>query len=313
VQFDAYLAGEAVRRGVRIVRTRVQDLEINSRGVRIFTDSGTQAADVVVGDFGLDGGTAGAFSRATRYRAPDCIETLVTKLHPPIEQMDRHGKAAYVFLPPLQGVEFAAIIPKGNHLTIVMAGSRVRTEMMDRLLDWGPLREVVRREECQEQPPQYHKGRFPTSLARRIHGERYLTIGDAAGLVRPFKGKGVTTACLTGCLAARTMLDCGIGEDAMHRFYAECRHLTDDIFYGRIVRKLVRVACRAGMMDDLIRQAHRDAGLRTAMYCCVSGEGTFRHVLARTVGLGRGLRVAGAMLRGLWRRKPPVVRGVNGS
>ena len=312
VQFDAYLAGEAVRRGVRIVRTRVQDLEINSRGVRIFTDGGTQTADVVVGAFGLDGGTAAAFGRATRYRAPECIETLVTKLHPPIGQMDRHGKAAYAFLPPLEGVEFAAVVPKGNHLTIVLAARRVRTEMMEELLEWGPMREIVRREECREQPPQYHKGRFPTSLARRIHGERYLIIGDAAGLVRPFKGKGVTTACLTGYLAAMTMLDCGTGEDAMHRFYSDCRHLTEDIFYGRIVRKVVGVARGAGIVDDLIRQAHRDAALRAAMYCCVSGEGTFRHMLAGTVGAGRGLRMAAAILRGLYKRKRPVGGGGNG-
>jgi flavin-dependent dehydrogenase len=304
VQFDRYLAGEAVRRGVRIIRARVQDLEINRGGVRIFTDSGTQTADVVVGAFGLDSGTAAAFARATPYRAPHCIETLVTKLHPPIEQMARHGKAAYAFLPPFDGVEFAAIIPKGNHLTLVMAGRKLRTEMMDRLLQWGPLREIVRPEECQEQPPECHKGRFPTSLAHHIHGKRYLTIGDAAGLVRPFKGKGVTTACQTGCLAATTMLDCGVGEDAMHHFYAECQHLTDDIFYGRIVRKLVRVARGAGAMDELIRQAHQDAALRAAMYCCVSGEGTFQHLLAETAGVRRGLRVAGAVLRGMCRREP---------
>lgn len=139
-----------------------------------------------------------------------------------------------------------------------------------------------------------------------------MTIGDAAGLVRPFKGKGVTTACLTGYLAAATMLDCGIGEDAMHRFYAECQHLTEDIFYGRIVHRLVRVARRAGMVDDLIRQAHRDAMLRTAMHCCISGEGTFRHMLAETVGVRRGLRMAGAMLRGLCRRKPPACGGADG-
>jgi len=307
VQFDRYLAGEVLRRGVRIVHARVQDLEINARGVRIFTDSGTQMADAVVGAFGLDGGTAAAFGRATPYRAPHCIETLVTKLHPPIEQMARHGGTVYAFLPPFDGVEFAAIIPKGNHLTLVVAGRKLRTEMMDRLLQWEPVREIVRPEECEERPPEYHKGRFPTSLAHHIHGERYLTIGDAAGLVRPFKGKGVTTACQTGYLAATTILDCGVGADAMRHFYAECQHLTDDIFYGRIVRKLVRVARGAGAIDDLIRQAHRDAALRTAMYCCVSGEGTFQHLLAETSGLRRGLRVAGAVLRGMCKRRPKLI------
>ena len=43
------------------------------------------------------------------------------------------------------------------------------------------------------------------------------------------------------------------------------------------------------------------------MYCCVSGEGTFQHLLAETSGLRRGLRVAGAVLRGMCKRQPKLI------
>ena len=36
----------------------------------------------------------------------------------------------------------------------------------------------------------YHRGCFPVKPAKHLFGDRYVTIGDAAGLIRPFKGKG---------------------------------------------------------------------------------------------------------------------------
>jgi flavin-dependent dehydrogenase len=303
VQFDRYLSQRAALCGARIIRERVRALKIDQQGVHISCEGGSKIVDVVVGAFGLDDGTSRAFHRATGYQPPPYIETLVTKLHPPAKQMERYGQTVYAFLPPIRRAEFAAVIPKGNHLTIVLAGTKLTTEAMDRLFKWGPVREIVRPEECQESIPQYYKGRFPTSWARRVYGERHVIVGDAAGLVRPFKGKGVTTACMTGYLAAVTMMDVGIGKRAMRRFYAECRELTDDIFFGRVVRLLVRLANRTGAVDELIRQAREDHALRAAMYCCVSGEGAFRRMLFETAGFRRAGRVSAPILRGLLRRQ----------
>ena len=302
VQFDRYLLREAVKRGVRIMRERVQDFETKPYGVYIFSESSSRLADAVVGAFGLDDGAARAFGRAVGYKPPPCIETLVTKIHPPEGQMARHGQSVYAFLPPIRKVEFAAIIPKGNHLTVVVAGNRLTTEAMDELLGWPPVREIVRLQDCQGQHLQYHKGRFPASLAKRIYGQRYVIVGDAAGLVRPFKGKGVTTACVTGHLAALTMMNFGIGKSAMRQFYAECHELVDDIFFGRIVRLLARIAQRSRAADELIRLARKDDGLRAAMYCCVSGDGAFRRMLAEAAGFGRAMRVGVSVVRGLLTR-----------
>ena len=302
VQFDRHLFREAAARGAQVVRARVHDMEITPYEVRVFSESSCATADVVVGAFGLDSGSADAFRRATGYRPPPCIETLITNLHPPPEQMARHGQTAYAMLPPIPGVEFAAAVPKGNHLTIVVAGRDLRTEAMDELLAWGPFREIVAADECRETTREYYKGRFPSAKARYIFGERYVTVGDASGLVRPFKGKGITTACLTGEMAAQTLMEVGISESAMRRFYADCQPLAGDILYGRIVRWLVRVAQRSGAIDDLIRQAHQDRAMRDAMYCCVSGEGAFRDMLVGTFGLGRLWRVAKPVIRGLFTR-----------
>ena len=301
VEFDRYLFGAAIERGVEVVGTRVTDLEISSNEVRIFSESGYATADVVVGAFGLDAGTGDVFHRATGYRRPACIHTLITKLHPPAEQMARHGTTAYALLPPIPHIEFAAVIPKGNHLTVIVAGRRLSTDAMDELLRWGPLRDIVSLDECEEKPPEYYYGRFPVARARHCQGDRFITVGDASGLVRPFKGKGVTTAVLTGRLAASTMMDVGIGRAGLRQFAIACRDLSADIFYGRLVRRTIGMARRAGAVDELIRAAATDEGLRTAMYCCASGEGSFRSMLGRSLRPGRIWRVARAVLGGILR------------
>ena len=51
----------------------------------------------------------------------------------------------------------------------------------------------------------YSRWQFPTSPAKNLFGDRYVTVGDAAGIIRAFKGKGVNTACMTGIKAAEIM------------------------------------------------------------------------------------------------------------
>jgi flavin-dependent dehydrogenase len=299
IQFDRYLLRQAILAGAEWVRSKVQDVQIHSAGVRIVSEEGSRTADAVVGAFGLDEATARAFRRTTGYAPPPCIQTLVTKLHPPPEQMAGYGHTVYTFLPPIRNVEFAAVIPKGNHLTIVEAGKKLTGRAMDQLLAWRPLQEIVPVGQCREQPPTYYQGSFPTALGRRIYGDRYVMIGDASGLVRPFKGKGVTTACITGHLAAKTMMDRGISHQALDGFQRQCQELVEDIFFGRLVRLMVGVIHGSGTVDEIIRQARSDEGIRDAMYCCVSGEGAYKTMLARTASVGRAVRIGKAVFCGL--------------
>ncbi len=299
IQFDRYLLRQAILSGAEWVRSKVRDVQIDSAGVRIDSDDGSRTADAIVGAFGLDETTARAFRRTTGYAAPPCIQTLVTKLHPPPEQMAGYGQTVYTFLPPIRNVEFAAVIPKGNHLTIVQAGKKLTDRAMDQLLAWRPLQEIVPVGQCRERPPTYYRGSFPTALGRRIYGDRYVMVGDSSGLVRPFKGKGVTTACVTGHLAAKTMMDRGISRQALEGFQRQCRELVEDIFFGRLVRLMVGAVRGSGTVDEMIRQARRDEGIRNAMYCCVSGEGAYKTMLAGTVSLGRAARVGKTVLGSL--------------
>jgi flavin-dependent dehydrogenase len=284
VQFDRFLLDAAEKAGVEVERSRVYDIEFRPDSVMLYSDGGSMAADVVVGAFGLDRTMGEALARRTAYRMPPFLETVVTKIHPaglePIPGLleDR----IHAFLPRLPAIEFGALIPKGNHITIIIAGRRVTVSDMQAFLQLPQVVRLLPRDKAVES---YYKGAFPVGPARGPFGDRYVTIGDAAGLVRPFKGKGITSATLTGIRAASTILRLGVSEQAFRQYYAACADITQDLWYGRAIRHLARLVSKRLSLDPILQQARRDADLQRALYLCVSAQDTYRNIVRNSLRL----------------------------
>lgn len=298
--FDQYMADCARTRGIAIHQTRVTDLEFRPDGVLVFTWSGTWHADVVVGAFGLSRAMTATLSRQTAYRPPRVMDTLVTKLHFPDKRAvlipDLLDDRIHVFLPSLPRVDFCALIPKGNHVTAIVAGRDVRSGDMDAALAHPVITRLLPES---RQPIDYFKGRFPTSLARGMYGNRYVTVGDAAGLVRPFKGKGINSAIISGILAARTMLKEGISAEAFTAFFQGCREITGDLLFGNLVRTLAWTASHHLTMEPVLRRAAIDHDLQRLLYACVSGCESYRQIVCRPGTLSLALRLGAASV---WER-----------
>jgi flavin-dependent dehydrogenase len=281
VQFDDYLLEQARAGGIQVITSRVTDLEFHADRVIVYSESGNSEADVVVGAFGSDDGTAVVFERATDYRAPRFLSSIVTKIHPRSEFMNAFGNHIHAFLPSASGVEFGAVTPKSNHLTMNIAGERVDARMMDDFLRSRAVQSVLPRlDDAQgEHDLAFFKGRFPISQARAFSGDRYVIVGDAAGLVRPFKGKGVNSALLTGTWAARTMLTAGISARAFREYHQACRDITDDLPYGKAMRGVAIGISKWHLLDAVIALAEQDAHLRRALFDAVSAHRTYRAIV----------------------------------
>lgn len=282
VQFDRFLLEAAEKAGVQVERSRVYDIEFRPESVMLYSDGGSVEADVVVGAFGLDRTIGEALARRAAYRMPPFLETVVTKIHPgglehiPALLEDR----IHAFLPRLPAIEFGALIPKGNHITIIIAGRRVTVSDMEAFLQVPQIERLLPRDRAVEH---YYKGAFPVGPAGGPFGERYVTIGDAAGLVRPFKGKGITSAVLTGIRAASTILNIGVSEEAFRRYYAACADITQDFWYGRGIRYLARLLSKGLSLDPIIQHARRDPILQRALYLCVSAQDTYVNIVRSTL------------------------------
>ena len=304
VQFDQYMLYKVMERGIEIFPGRAVDLEFHPDRVIVYTESLPLEADVVVGAFGLDEGSASMFSRHTSYKPPEAINSLVTKCHPePSEETNLEG-FIHAFLLSNPGIEFGAVTPKSTHCTINIAGDLVDTPLMDNFISHPAVQQVI--PEVDRMHPNgdndliYFKGRFPRSLARNYYGDRYVMIGDAAGLVRALKGKGVTTAVLTGIRAAETILNHGYTREAFHQHYRTANQdIIQDLPYGRAMRVLTIFMARVGLLNPVLRA--RSYYSRTAVcpfrcsfsprlvpgsFCQVAApEDGFRHPEGHAAGL----------------------------
>jgi len=296
VAFDDYLLQQGKRKGVYIIRSRVTDLEFSQKQVLVYSESENISADVVVSAFGLDDGGCKLFERATNYRQPRFLNSIVTKIYPGEEFMTDFGDDVHAFLPSLRRIEFGAVTPKFDHLTINIVGADVTADDMDEFLHLPQVKAIL--------PPgfspqnaglRYFKGRFPISPAKNLYGDCYVTIGDAAGLVRPFKGKGVNSGCITGIRAADTIMKVGISGKAFRAYYNNCSDVTNDLIYGRALRWFTIKFSNHKLLDAFIELAKRDNIIRSALFNCVSAHKPFKTIYKETVNMTTLLKSVSAL------------------
>jgi flavin-dependent dehydrogenase len=303
VQFDQYMLEQVRQSGIEICTARAVDLEFHSDRVIVYTENLPLETDVVVGAFGLDEGSASMFARHTAYRPPQAINSLVTKFDPNNQKESNLEGYIHAFLLSNPRIEFGAVTPKCSHCTINIAGDTVDTPLMDRFLSHPQVQTVLPElnggNVQQNHDLIYFKGRFPRSLAQGYYGERYVMIGDAAGLVRAFKGKGVTTAVMTGIRAADTILKHGYTKQAFHENYRTANQdIIQDLPYGYTMRFLTIFMSRVGLLNPVLRAAQNTPDLQSALFGAVSAHALYRDVLSKSLRPRAILAVLRAMLPG---------------
>lgn len=301
IQFDAYMLDAVRKRGITVLPARAVDLEFHADRVIVYTESASLACDVVVGAFGLDEGSAAMLARQSSYRPPLFLTSVVTKYHPR-RGTEAFGQHIHAFLLADPRIEFGAVTPKGNHLTINIAGKAVDIPAMEAFLRHPAVRAVLIDSEqirtSDNNGLRFFKGRFPRSLARGFYGDRYVLVGDAAGLVRAFKGKGVTSAVLTGIRAAHTLIEAGISQRAFANHYRPANHdIISDLPYGRLMRKLTIAMAQVHLLDPVLRAADHQPALQAALFDAVSAHDSYQRVLARTLRPSSVAAIVGEMVR----------------
>ena len=288
VHFDAYMLEQVKKHEITVEPMRAVDLEFHDDHVLIYTENEPLEADIVIGAFGMDEGSIGMFSRNTSYRPPKAIDSIVTRYKLGAECMAGFGTKIYAFLPADPHIEFGAVTPKCDHLTINIAGTHVDSVLMRKFLEHPRVMDALPKSgvSCSINTDEihYYKGRFPRSLASGFYGDRYVMIGDASGLVRAFKGKGSTTAMITGIRAAETIMQEGISKQAFRDSYRRANQdIIGDLPYGQAMRMVTIYTSRLRLLNPVIRAAHETPRLRDALYDAVSGHGDYRDVLKDTL------------------------------
>jgi flavin-dependent dehydrogenase len=143
VLFDAYMLEQVSARGIRIHPARAVDLEFHANNVIVYTENTSLEADVVVGAFGMDEGSAAMFARTTRYRSPLGLDSVVVNYPINDNDLEKLAGSIHAYLPANPRIEFGAVTPKCDHLTINIAGRTVDTPLMRAFLEIPEVRDVL--------------------------------------------------------------------------------------------------------------------------------------------------------------------------
>jgi len=194
------LLERAEKAGAAIEKTRVLGLERREKGWRIRTQSGMAEADFVV----LATGARNPLRDVgTEWSARDTMSALGYFVPATRDQIDIQ------FLAGLEG--YIWVFPRSGHLSVGICGkgepAQALRARLERYLD---ERGIAWKGSA------FYSHMLPSLESQgwkknRVAGERWVAVGDAAGLVDPITGEGLYYAMRSGDLASRVVLDDAFG------------------------------------------------------------------------------------------------------
>lgn len=223
--FDTWLLEQAVSRGARLERARVQDVLPGERPKVVLSKDESLSADLLVLAHGVN-------SRLQ-------IDPLWDYLPPRTEAMAQDeapvpdgllDSSVHIFFDYPPGLIFGCLIPKGRYANISLLGHKLRPSSVEQFLHGHDLDKLIIPGQsllCGCAP------RVAVSPAKNYYNDRMVAVGDAA-VTRLYKD-GIGSAFVTAREAARTAVQRGVSRrDFAAGYRPACRRIAVDNAYGRL-------------------------------------------------------------------------------
>ncbi len=245
--FDRFLLNMAAERGATVVPQLVHGLQREPDGrIRVTTVEGHGAAyELVVVASGVNSRLMADLLAAEgrSEAAAGTVKTFICEFRLGREVIaQRLGQSMHVFLLDLPRLQFAALIPKGDFVTLAMLGDDIDEALVAAFLDTREVRERF----PDGLPPPNCCHCFPRINIRGTHrpyDDRLVLIGDA-GVARLYKD-GLGAAYRTAKAAASTAIFNGVAARDFERHYMPaCRTITNDNLIGKMIFAASHVAQR---------------------------------------------------------------------
>ena len=299
--FDRYLLDGAVARGAHVIQARVEEVSrVDGRPTLQVRGGKPQLYDLAVVATGVNTSILKTFEGlGIGYRRPQLTKTLIREYHLGEEAISASlGTSMHVFLLNIPRLEFAALIPKGDYVTMCLLGDEIDNALGDAFATSKEVRAVM--------PPGWqHETRscqcIPHINVRGVEkpfADRVVFIGDS-GVTRLYKD-GIGAAYRTAKAAARTALFEGVSEAAFGRYFMPvCRSIRGDNRIGEVAFRLTRLAQRLRILRRAIlaitieeQVRGRRPRLSSILWDMFSGSAPYGDIFTRMVHpalLWRGL------------------------
>jgi flavin-dependent dehydrogenase len=290
--FDGYLLELAQEKGANLVPRLVTDVR---RGEGCMS---VGCADQYCDDYDLVVIATGVNSRlmesledaADDFRRPGRTKTFICEFHLGRDVIrETFGPSMHVFFLDIPRLKFAALIPKGDYVTLCLLGKDIDDELMGQFFNSPEVTNcfpegTIPSHICHCYP------RINIDAANPAYGDRLVMIGDS-GATRLFKD-GIGASYRTAKAAARTVVFHGLSAEDFENYYAPtCRAINRDNQVGKVVfgfGNLVQKSrfARRGvlrMTSNEQQQVGASRRMSEVLWDLFSGSASYTDVFLRTL------------------------------
>lgn len=291
--FDGYLQKLAVEKGARIIPKRAEAISWQDGLPQISTRGGTPLSyDLLAVAVGVNAASRKLFDQLQfEYKAPETTRTYIQEYFVGEERIaEVLGSSMHVFLLDIPRLEFAAIIPKGDYVSVCLLGDDIDTELIQQFMSSPevvgcfPPELNLEAKSCNCSP------RINISGATNPFGDRVVFIGDC-GVTRLYKD-GIGAAYRTAKAAAITAVLQGVSVDDFEKYYLPaCRKIETDNRIGKLIFLVTRFIQRQRFARRAVlrmtSKEQRKLGSRrrlsTVLWDTFTGSAPYRDILGRTL------------------------------
>ncbi len=291
---DGHLLDLAVARGARWVRKRVEDVQRNGDALLVKAQGEEPGAyDLVVVAVGVNS-SASKFlqSLALPYQPPRATKTYICEYCFGRDLIKRElGTAMHVFLLNLPRLEFAALIPKGEYVTLCLLGEDLDKDLVRTFLEAPQVKETLPANWVQPDDFCHCSPKISINSAVTPYADRIVFIGDC-GATRLYKD-GIGAAYRTAKAAAKTAVFNGISGQAFATHYRPvCDKITTDNHIGKFIFHITRLIQKRRFARHaiwgMVSKEQQSSGashhaMSTVLWDTFTGSAPYRSVLSRSM------------------------------
>ena len=293
IGFDGHLLSLAAQKGARVIRGRVDEVIWADGLPRVKIRNGTpQAYDLLAVTAGVNTRALELFKAASPgYRPPKTTGTAIREYFLGEKVIEKHlGSSMHVFLLDIPGLEFAAIIPKRDYVTMVLLGKEINQNLLKAFLNSREVKECMPPDWQWDQPVCRCSPLINVGGVVHPFQDRLLFLGDS-GVTRLYKD-GIGAAYRVAKIASSTVMFEGLSEKNFRQhFLPVCRKINRDNFAGRgifmvtrVIRKL-RFARRAVLRMTMREQRKTGNASRMSLvlWDMFTGSEPYKDIFLRTL------------------------------
>jgi len=291
--FDGYLLKQTIAKGAHPVSKRVMHVGWEDGRPQVKTRGDLpQTYDLLVAAVGVNTASLKLFEGLKLdFQPPRTTRTYICEFCLGHETVNQYlGSSMHIFLLNIPRLEFAAIIPKGDYVTVCILGQEIDDPLVELFLNAAEVKRcfppewTVPKEFCHCSP------QINIQSAVQPFADRLVFLGDCA-VTRLYKD-GIGAAYRTAKAAAKTAVFEGISaEDFRLHYWPACQAISADNRIGEVVFAVTRLIqkipyARRGVLSMVSKEQRkkgRHRRMSMVLWDVFTGNAPYRNVFLRTL------------------------------